>query len=104
MIYKDFILNCEKLINKALKVIGDVIQDNCTTLINSSPRNKTFTFSDMKASEKSQFLGLTVTIFNLIIQIVKKLHDDFDRQNKKYQSEQLNNIYKSIAFYKKHQL
>ena len=105
-ICKDFILNNEKFINKALKVIADVIQENCTTLINSPPRNKTVTFSDIRASEKKANFSILqyeeLTIFNLIIQKVKKLHDEFDRQNKKYQSEQLNNIYKSIAFYKKH--
>ena len=40
-------------------------------------------------------------MFSLIIQKVKQGHDKFEKQNKKKQ-EKFNNIYKSIAFLKKH--
>ena len=53
-----------------------------------------------------KFSGLEfgeLTVLNLIIQKVKQCHDKFEKQNKKKQ-EKLNNIYKSIAFFKKKSL
>ena len=102
-ICKDFILNNDTFINEAMNIIYDVINENNSIVNPLTNSNKFFNkrlyqkltiFSDWEFGE--------LTVFSLIIQKVKQGHDKFEKQNKKKQQEKLNNIYKSIAFLKKH--
>ena len=89
-----------------MNIIYDVINENNSIVNPVTNTNNFLTIEYIKNLEKiADFSDLEfgeLTVFNLIIQKVKQCHDKFEKQNKKKQQEKLNNIYKSIAFFKKH--